>query len=325
MRYPARVKLRRAVLLSLALVGCGPRELQPGEKEFEDASLKISGSASERARGNTPAARARAEFVAEAMTELDRKLFTGHDEGKVFSRTGEFLVYGQHAAEGVAFLIHVPQFKRYKDDVRQTLLDAAWAAAEAATRDLGAVRLGVGLRGNLMFGAVAVGTRGSAPTTVELGSSVDTAPLFPFFRGPAPAEAKVVPAALAGSEAGAGEAKEKVDAKAEAPRRPPPRITARTLYSAKIAESLIDRELKKHEDALQGCAIGIMAGEHFDFVLELKGDGTVKGLKATGNDEPPETVTVCLRELARTWTFPKKELGLTRPEVCTIRVGYLEE
>ena len=81
----------------------------------------------------------------------------------------------------------MPQLRAYDGEVRRSLLDLAWMTAREASRDVRKdrdLRLGVGLRGAVAYGAVAVGM-GEAKPTQELGSVVSTAPLEAFFTGPA--------------------------------------------------------------------------------------------------------------------------------------------
>lgn len=318
----AAVFTRFTVLFALVLA-CSTSTPQPGQSEFEAASSKIAtSSAGARASGNTEAARSRAEKVAALMTALDRELFAGHDKDRVFTRTDEFMVHCQHGAEGVAFLIHVPQFKRYRDEVRETLVNAAWAAARTATRDLeeGApLKLGVGLRGGLLFGATAVGVTGSEPT-ITLGTTVAVEPLYPYFIGPPPPQAEAAPALE-----DAVEATPPKEAPPEPPPPPPepPKLQVRTLFMELLATSIVDTEIRAHDDDLQACAAGLNAGDRYTYNIKLGGDGKVKKLVgAADRDPPPEALTTCLNKAAKQWRFPKKQLKLTKPEGGRIEFDY---
>ncbi|MCB9701285.1 MAG: hypothetical protein H6711_05295 [Myxococcales bacterium] len=315
-----------ALALALSLAACSS-EPKPGQREFDAASSQIASESSGKAfSGNTEAARARAELVSIAVTSLDRQLFAGQDEDKVMTRTESFMVYAQHGAEGVVFLIHVPQFKRYKDEVRETLVKAAWTAARGATADLrakGPLRLGVGLRGSLLYGAVAVGDADGEPT-IDIGGAVSTDALYPFFLGPTPPEAEVMP--------GAGEAaKAEEEAAPEpeaAPEEPPPAPTlqVKTLFMKDLAASLVDRTIRANDEGLQACAAGLEAGVHYDYLLAMKGNGKVTSLKPAADRDPaPEALTKCLAELAKSWTFPKKEAGQTKPESGRVRFAFQAE
>jgi hypothetical protein len=305
-----------AVVLLLT-VACSKGEPKPGERELQSASNRIAGSTNqEPVHGNTNSAKRRAQVVADAMTELDRALFSGQDENKTFTRTESFMVYGRHGAEGVAFLIHVPQFKRYQDDVRQTLIEAAWAAAKAATADLGDdVKLGVGLRGSLMYGATAVGTRGGAPA-IDLGASVDLDPLFPFFIGRAPPEAEDPPPPEP----------EKAAEPPPEPEQPPlirpSKLYVRTESMQYLAPATVDEVILKTDFLLQKCAGGLTAGSSYEYTISVAGDGKIKKLTAKSKDTPP-ALTKCLTKIsAKEWDLPKKQLGLTRPETGSIRFAY---
>lgn len=305
----------RSLVLALALtwmsVGCKGEPL-PGEAAFELASDEIrSESMTHHAFGNTPQAEERAGKVRDILTELDRKLFTGHDKHKSMTFTDVFMVYCQHSVEGVAFLIHVPQFKRYQDEVRDTLLDAAWAAASVATEDLqrkAPLRIGVGLRGMVNYGAVMIGPAGGEKT-FEIGESVSTEPLYPFFAAPAP-EVKQAPAPV------------KEEPPPPPPPPPPATMKARTDYVSHLAASLVDAEILAHDADLQGCAKHLPEGSQFDYVVEIKADGKVKSVKPrAANREPPVLFTGCLTAAAKTWVFPNKQLKLLKPDTATIRFG----
>jgi hypothetical protein len=306
-----------AVVLLLT-VACSKGELKPGERELQSASHRISGGGKqEPVHGNTNSAKRRAKAVADAMTELDRALFSGQDENKTFSQTESFLVYCRHGLEGVAFLIHVPQFKRYKDDVRQTLIEAAWAAARAATADLGDdIKLGVGLRGSVMYGATAVGTRGGTPA-FDLGASVDLDPLFPFFIGRAPPEAEDPPPPE--PEKAAEPPPEPPQLK---PPPPPPKLYVRTESMQYLAPATVDEVILKTDFLLQKCGEGLTAGSSYEYTIAVAGDGKVKKLTAKTKDTPA-ALTKCLTKIAaKEWGLPKKQLGLTKPETGTLRFAY---
>ncbi len=166
----------------------------PDRAAFKVADERIAFFRGEAAFGNTPEAQALARAFSSEMAALQELSFEGGaDESTRVSLTrGEFLTHCQVGPRGVCFLVHVPQLKRYKGDVREELLSLAWLAANAAARDLpgkGDRELAVALRGAVMYGATATGRLGAQePTSRELASSVSESPLYPFF---APAAATV--------------------------------------------------------------------------------------------------------------------------------------
>lgn len=313
-----RTSLASILLFAALLTACPKGEPAPGEAEFERANDAImSESIAGGPRGNTPNAEERAAKVAAILEELDRQLFSGQNRFKAMSMTDHFLVHCQRSPDGVAFLIHVPQFKRYQDDVRDTLLDAAWAAAAAATEDLkwkGPVRLGVGLRGTVSYGAVMIGIAGGEKE-FEMGEVVDPAKLYPFFVTPAEPDVKAATQ----------------DAPARAPEPPPPppppaRVHVRTDYVHHLAKSAVDDEIRAHDAELQGCSKYATEGEIHEYVVEIKADGKVKKFDfRPSTREPPPLFTGCLKEAARTWVFPTKLSKPAKADTASIRVGFVSE
>lgn len=183
---------RCLVAVALATTACKPQPKKPGEKTFDVADDLIRSNDGDVAHGNTAACEERAELMSDVMRRMQDVGFTGGKENRAVSLTGdEFLVHCQHSTHGIAFLVHVPQLKRYKDDVRTELARLAWASAELATQDLAEedpLPLGVGLRGAVFYGAVITGTHGEEPTIDHAGVT-STDPLFVFYDKPDAAEA----------------------------------------------------------------------------------------------------------------------------------------
>jgi hypothetical protein len=182
----------------LLLSGCGGGKSSapksPAQKAFDDANLLITAKSKGIAHGNTETAIKRAAGSSETMEKLQKVAFTGGDKNRTVSLTGEkFLVYCQEAPDGVCFLVHVPQLKNYKNDVRVALANLAWTTAKMMTVDLQKekpLKLAVGLRGSLMYGALATGKSDEDPK-IEESFSVDKDPLIPFFAPSAAAQPAV--------------------------------------------------------------------------------------------------------------------------------------
>ena len=176
----------------LAATACKPQPKKPGEETFDAADDSIRSNDGDVAHGNTKACEERAELMSDVMLRMSEVGFTGGKKNRAVSLTGdEFLVHCQHSTHGVAFLVHVPQLKRYKDDVRTELARLAWASAELATQDLAEeepLSLGVGLRGAVFYGAVITGSHGEDPTIDHAGVT-STDPLFVFYDKPDAEEA----------------------------------------------------------------------------------------------------------------------------------------
>lgn len=163
------------LLLSAGLAGCIQRPdrqtsaaPRPGEKEFKSANLKLTGQSRGTHHGNSEEATEMARVYSAMIGDLQPEFFSGGKENRIISLTDEkFLTYCRSNDSSVVFLVHVPQFKRYKGDVRDTLLLLAWMVAEKVTENhpqADNLDLVVGLRGSLMYGGSAIGKRDSEPT-----------------------------------------------------------------------------------------------------------------------------------------------------------------
>jgi len=93
----------------------------------------------------------------------------------------------------------VPEFKRYKGEVRDALIENAWQVANAvAPTTERSLKIGLGLRGSVMYGGSAIGSQGGVPRTRN-SWAINESIFYPFFeagpetRAPAP-EAGETPA-----------------------------------------------------------------------------------------------------------------------------------
>jgi hypothetical protein len=159
-----------ALLLTLSTtIGCtkSPSDYAPGERAFDAANAQIQSGKEGYFYGEDEAARALAKSFSEAMNKRQAEMFTGGKKNRAFSLTKEkFVTYCKIGDGSVVILSHVPQFKRYKGEVRDTLNQLAWLVAVEATASVanqGGVEIAVGLRGSAMYGGSAVGLRGQEP------------------------------------------------------------------------------------------------------------------------------------------------------------------
>lgn len=190
-----RAAIAAAVLGSVTwLVGCGPSgPPEPGEEAFHEASRKIITNSEGAFHGNTPAATDMAQRFSEAMATADKEIFTGHKERSFSLTDEEFVTYCQVSGDKICFLVHVPQLKRYKDDVRDTLIELTWIVANHAIAESGAgpfSKVGVGLRGSIVYGGLAIGPPGEKPAETENSAIVDDDKLYEFFVEKTPAAAE---------------------------------------------------------------------------------------------------------------------------------------
>ena len=176
-----------AVFWAVAFLAGSAPKAAPTRSAFEAASRQIDAYSESEAFGNTGQARAMAQRFSRLMTSLDRIAFTGRDDRGPSLSQGHFLTYVELRDESVCFLVHVPQLRAYDGEVRRSLLELAWMTAKEASRDARKgrdLRLGVGLRGAVAYGAVATGMGEGTPKQ-ELGTIVSTTPLEALFDGPA--------------------------------------------------------------------------------------------------------------------------------------------
>jgi hypothetical protein len=143
------------------------------------------------AHGNTEQAKAMAADFSKLMSEAGDTRFAGRKKSAI-DLTGEnFLTYCQVSGNKVAFLVQVPEFKQYKDEVRDALISVAWLMANRVVKEAGLThveRIGVGLRGVLLYGGLAIGPPDEAPEKTDAGVTVEDELLYAFFAEPALAE-----------------------------------------------------------------------------------------------------------------------------------------
>lgn len=193
-------------LLVSTVVGLGVRGLSQGSSSspardvsasrtvsssgFRAANSQIESYADgQTAFGNTPEAVELARKFSTILEVMTRKGFTGGRADDTGTLTqGHVLTYVEMRAETVCFLVHVPELRSYRGEVRGTLLDLAWAAARESTRSRRPdrdVKLAVALRGIVFYGAISIGPLSSEkPQTKDSEGAASTEPLYAFFTGP---------------------------------------------------------------------------------------------------------------------------------------------
>jgi hypothetical protein len=120
--------------------------------------------------GNTETARRLAGEFARKMEEIDKQVFT--DTKANFKLSGGHYVTWCEMHEGrCAFVVHVPEYRKFTSDAKKSLAKIAWMVAHSVARtelepdD----ELGVGLHGVISYGTVMVGnvTEGDADEGVK--------------------------------------------------------------------------------------------------------------------------------------------------------------
>ena len=171
------------------------------KERFQEANHAITSARKGSVHGNTERARELAAAYSGLMKELSEAAFTGGGQGIVSMTDGEFLVYCQmNEEESVAFLVHVPQLRQYKDEVRDTLSDLCWKAASTLVKSSGVpedIELAVALRGTLLYGPIMI-DRLQNETTADDRSEES---LYRFF----PEASEEIPEAVEGTTMAAEE------------------------------------------------------------------------------------------------------------------------
>jgi hypothetical protein len=169
------------------VMGADSRPRSPQEQAFDAANRQIGSYHDTVGFGNTTEAAAIATSFSETAVKLDKMFFEGKDENRAVSMTKEhFLTWCQQEPGSVLFLVHVPQFKRYKDDVRESLLQMCWSSAKIALPEglPEDTRLCIGLRGSVFYGGIAEGTLGSESPRLKTGGAVSNDPFHAYFAAP---------------------------------------------------------------------------------------------------------------------------------------------
>lgn len=187
--------------LLFAAAGCSGGPAAPGEDAFNNANQLITVHKSQTAFGNGPEAIKAAEKFASMMKAMRRMAFSeGKGPGPLLTG-GEFLTYCHLTDDALVFLVHVPELRNFKEQAQEALLEIAWQLARSTAKTLHGdrnVKLGVGLRGVLLYGAQAIGsTQSDKPERQDTTSPVELEAFYPFFVGTYPAAAAAAAAAPA--------------------------------------------------------------------------------------------------------------------------------
>lgn len=133
------------------------------------------------AHGNSPAAVALAKQYSDALLKLRNENFTPAKNGGISLSGGQFIVYCELRPGRCAFVVHVPNYRKFAGDAKESLAELAWESAQKTVA--GSLQngdeLAVGLKGTILYGAVMVGTAGDPTGPDEQIEDEDL--LLPFF------------------------------------------------------------------------------------------------------------------------------------------------
>lgn len=138
------------------------------ESLFDAANRKIGSNKEGVAHGNSPEAE---KLAAEFSSKLKTLREVGIEKSKKRSISlsgGEFITFC-HLAEGsCAFLVHVPELRKYTDEAKEFIGEAAWGVAQhcVATLPEKPQKVAVGVRGFALYDRVLTG-EGTGDETAE--------------------------------------------------------------------------------------------------------------------------------------------------------------
>ncbi len=154
--------------------------VRKGEKEFENADTQIDSFQGTNAFGNSAAAVQLAQRFSEALKAGRARMFTPGSQFEILDKTsGEFITYCELHAEECAFIVHVPQLRKFDKsifedtDARKQLAHLAWATAQKALKTQGTgkprMEVAVGLRGISQYGPIMLGYYNESPKAFKDG------------------------------------------------------------------------------------------------------------------------------------------------------------
>lgn len=181
---------------TFAPLGCKSEPAKPGQAEFDAASLAIGTYSDQVGFGTDAAATEIAKKFAVRLKRVDAENFKGgKDAEKDFVTKGNFLTYCHMQGNNIVFLIQAPNLDTYAGDVRKALYELAWSTAQEIVGKPAGKNLVVALRGKLLYGVIGTGkANAKAPPPPQMGTGLETSPLYAYFQ---PAGAAPAPAAPA--------------------------------------------------------------------------------------------------------------------------------
>jgi hypothetical protein len=144
------------------------------------------------AHGNIPEAEDMAREFGESLTRLFNLFFERSEGRSGLSLSGDKFVTHCQLGDGTcAFLVHVPSYRKFTREAKESLADIAWTTAQSLAAEHPeqvppGSRLAVGLKGIAVYGAVITGRAGdgAAPEDTMESRSSDKDDLTPFFAEP---------------------------------------------------------------------------------------------------------------------------------------------
>ncbi len=165
-----REGMREAAQHQTEIDSTDPTTIAAERMRLAETNIFASGSDGA-ADGNTLKAKELAGVFATEMKELRETLFTNRRSAMPSFTDGEFLTHCELRQGHCAFIVHVPAYRKFDGDAKETLAQTAWIVAQNTVRsELNpGDRLAVALRGTVLYGEVLIGE-----VVAEGGSTVPT-------------------------------------------------------------------------------------------------------------------------------------------------------
>lgn len=161
----------------------GERE---AEKQLRRAEALIDNGDQTKAYGNSPEAESMALAMATLMKKFRDEYFTKRRQAPTNT---QFVTYCSRKPDSCAFLIYVPEYRKFDDDAKKSLADIAWLAAQEICADKLSPgdELAIGMKGQFLFGAIRLGEVAGPNGDLEAHETGKREDLLPFFDlAPAP-------------------------------------------------------------------------------------------------------------------------------------------
>lgn len=134
-----------------------------------------------RGYGNTEEAKAMAEKVAQKLQVLHDTLIVSSKGRKT---SDQYAVHCELHEKTCAFLIFVPDYRKFEDDLKDDMNELSWSVASGVAKDVtrlhaGDVELCLGLKGLVMFGSVMTGKLTDAKPQTISANEKELARFFP--------------------------------------------------------------------------------------------------------------------------------------------------
>lgn len=155
-----------------------PKASSPAATAFHEANNLIDMDKGKTAYGNTPAAEKLAEAFSQ-MVMMGREM--GVEKTKKKSRIslshGKFLSYCRINPDSCAFMVHVPDLRKFTEDAKRYMVEMAWSVASLHAAELKPrpKRVAVGVRGAFLYDEVVEGPVPDAKTLAASETDEDWA------------------------------------------------------------------------------------------------------------------------------------------------------